>query len=299
MMPGHVVGTFCRVIVEFFYLASNAIKKPRVSTEGCVSIVLVPKGFSPIDHMWTEIQYRFLRLIAPRVPTTMGGGAYTGKSKLQVCCPGIEAAIRDKVVLDFGCGPGMEVTEMAVLGAKRTIGLDISSKWLHLAREQIERAGVAAKCEFVTSVNSLVEVIVSLDCFEHFDEPDAVLQKMYAVLEPGGEVFISFGPTWYHPLGGHLFSVFPWAHIMLEEQALVRWRSQFKNDGATKFREVEGGLNQMTIRRFEDILPFQVEEFELVPIRRFRLLHNRLTRELLTAIVRCRLRKPTVVANIP
>lgn len=56
-----------------------------------------------------------------------------------------------------------------------------------------------------------------------------------------------------------------------------------------------GGLNQMTIRRFERILqasPFVVEELELVPIRRMRPLHNRLTREFLTATVRCKLRKP-------
>jgi SAM-dependent methyltransferase len=116
-----------------------------------------------------------------------------------------------------------------------------------------------------------VEVIVSLDSFEHFAEPGDVLQTMYSLLEPGGCVFVSFGPTWYQPLGGHLFSVFPWAHIVLEEDALIRWRAQFQTDGAMKFGEVEGGLNQITIRRFGEILrtsPFIVEELELVPIRR-------------------------------
>jgi SAM-dependent methyltransferase len=246
-------------------------------------------------HMLAGLEYRLLRRLAPQLPTTMGGGAYWGKSKLGVLLPGIEAQIKDRVVLDFGCGPGVEVKEMALLGAKRVIGLDISEKWLQLANEEAEKAGVAAKCEFVTSVSSPVEVIVSLDSFEHFAEPEAVLRTMYSVLEPGGSVFISFGPTWYHPLGGHLFSVFPWAHIVLSEEALIRWRAQFKTDGARKFGEVEGGLNQMTIHRFEEILkrsPFAVEQLELVPIRRMKPLHNRVTREFLTAIVRCRLRKP-------
>ena len=184
---------------------------------------------------------------------------------------------------------------MALLGAKRVIGLDISEKWLHLAREQAETAGVSALCEFVSRVTSPVEVIVSVDSFEHFAEPDAVLQTMYSLLAPGGSLFISFGPTWYHPLGGHLFSVFPWAHVVLKEKALLQWRAQFKNDGAKKFNEVEGGLNQMTIRRFEELLersPFAVERFEQVPIRRLKPLHNQITREFLTAVVRCRLRKP-------
>jgi SAM-dependent methyltransferase len=225
----------------------------------------------------------------------MSGGAYEGKSKLRVLLPGIEAEIKDKVVLDFGCGSGAEAKEMALLGAKRVIGLDISEKWLQLAREQAETAGVSDRCEFVSRLTSPVEVIVSVDSFEHFAEPEAVLRTMYSLLAPGGRLLISFGPTWYHPLGGHLFSVFPWAHIVLREKALTQWRAQFKSDGAKKFSEVEGGLNQMTIRRFEDLLkqsPFAVEKFELVPIRRLKPLHNQITREFLTAIVRCTLWKP-------
>lgn len=116
-------------------------------------------------YMLAALEYRLLRLIAPRLPATMGGGAYAGKSKLRVLLPGVEAGIRDKVVLDFGCGAGAEVKEMALLGARRVIGLDISQKWLCLAREQAEKAGVAAECEFVTSVANSVEVIVSLDSF--------------------------------------------------------------------------------------------------------------------------------------
>lgn len=244
--------------------------------------------------MLAALQYFLLRLIAPQLPSTMSGEAYQGKSKLRLLLPGIEAEIKDKVVLDFGCGPGIEVMEMALLGAKRAIGLDIQQKWLQLGLEQAEKAGVAARCEFVTSVANPVEVIVCLDSFEHFADPGAVLQTMYSLLEPGGCLFVSFGPTWYHPLGGHLFSIFPWAHVVLKEEALIRWRAQFKTDGATKFGEVEGGLNQMTIRRFEEILqtsPFVIEELELVPIRRMKPLHNRVTREFLTAVVRCKLRK--------
>jgi hypothetical protein len=123
---------------------------------------------------------------------------------------------------------------------------------------------------------------------------------MYSLLAPGGCVFISFGPTWYHPLGGHLFSVFPWAHIVLKEEALMRWRARFRSDGARKFGEVQGGLNQMTIRKFEEMLkcsPFAIDHLELIPIRRLKPFHNRFTREFLTAIVRCRLTKPVSLAQ--
>ena len=105
-------------------------------------------------------------------------------------------------------------------------------------------------------------------------------------------VFAAFGPPWFHPLGGHLFSVFPWAHLIFTEKALLRWRADFKSDGATRFCEVEGGLNQMTVHRFSKLLErseFEIERFEAVPIKRFRRLSNALTREFLTSVVRCTL----------
>ncbi len=41
-------------------------------------------------------------------------------------------------------------------------------------------------------------------------------------VHPHGAVYASFGPTWYHPLGGHLFSVFPWAHPIFSEKEPIR-----------------------------------------------------------------------------
>jgi hypothetical protein len=40
----------------------------------------------------------------------MDGEAYEAKSELQVLLPGIQADIKDKVALDFGCGPEDEGT---------------------------------------------------------------------------------------------------------------------------------------------------------------------------------------------
>jgi hypothetical protein len=136
---------------------------------------------------------------------------------------------------------------------------------------------------------------VSVDAFEHFEDPPSILAQMFDLLAPGGSVEISFGPTWYHPLGGHLFSIFPWAHLIFSERALIAWRSQFKSDGATRFHEVAGGLNQMTIAEFERIVSrsqFTLVRLECVPIRKLRWLHGRLTREFTTALVRASLRRP-------
>jgi SAM-dependent methyltransferase len=234
-------------------------------------------------------------MIAPHEPTTMDGSAFAAKGKLRTLLgDGFWDDIRGKKVLDFGCGEGGEAVEMAQAGAEHVIGLDIQPALLEKARARAEKAGVADRCRFVTTADQPADVVTSFDAFEHFDQPEKILLAMHALLKPGGKLIASFGPTWYHPLGGHLVSVFPWAHLVFSEDALIAWRADFKDDGATKLREVAGGLNQMTIGRFERMVrksPFEIELLEEVPIRKLKVLHSKLSREWTTAIVRARLRK--------
>ena len=245
--------------------------------------------------MLTELQYRLARWIAPGEPGVMTGAAYAGKSKIaQLLGPDIFERVAGRDVIDFGCGEGAEAVELAQHGA-RVVGIDIQERLLARARARAESAGVADRCRFGTKPEAPADVIISLDSFEHFADPAGILEIMHSMLRPGGAVFASFGPTWYHPLGGHMFSIFPWAHILLAEQALIRWRSHLRSDGATRFEEVAGGLNRMTIARFERLAaqsPLVLEKLEPVPIRRLAPLHNRLTREWTTAIVRATLRRP-------
>ena len=203
--------------------------------------------------------------------------------------------VRGRDVLDFGCGAGVEAVELAQV-ARSVWGLDINERLLEQARIRAASSGVADRCAFGTRPPAdRVDVIVSLDSFEHFADPAAVLTMMYDILRPGGRVVTSFGPTWYHPYGGHLFSVFPWAHLIFSERALIRWRNDIRSDGATRFAEVEGGLNQMSIARFEKIAReslLRVVRIEAVPIRRLSRLHSRPLREFTTAIVRAVLERP-------
>jgi SAM-dependent methyltransferase len=226
----------------------------------------------------------------------MSGSAYINKSKIRVLLG--DQALDDifgQTVVDFGCGDGHEAVALAKHGAARVIGVDIRENALANARKLAEQEGVADRCSFVTKLEEPVDRIVSLDAFEHFSDPAGILELMSTMLRPGGRVIASFGPTWYHPLGGHLFSVFPWAHLIFSEKALIRWRNDLRSDGATRFHEVEGGLNCMTIARFERLVKessLQLQHIETVPIRKLRPIHNAVTREFTSALVRCQLVKP-------
>jgi SAM-dependent methyltransferase len=240
------------------------------------------------------IAYHLLRRVSPDGETGYcDGSAYAGVSKLATLLgERIWEDTKDKVVIDFGCGDGRDAIEVAERGAKRVIGIDIRQRALESARQRAVARGVADRCTFATETNEKADVILSIDAFEHFEDPLMILRIMRRLIKDTGCVLAAFGPTWYHPLGGHLFSVFPWAHLLFTEKSLIRWRSDFKTDRATRFGEAEGGLNQMTIRRFQSIVgesEFEFEEFEAVPIRKIHFLANRLTREFTTAIVRGKL----------
>ena len=111
--------------------------------------------------------------------------AYIGRSKLEVLLgPRIWDVTRDKDVLDFGCGPGSEAVEIAEHGARHVVGIDLRQRWLDLGDQQAEARGVADRCTFAREWSDPVDLIVSLDSFEHFADPAAVLTHMRGLLRP-------------------------------------------------------------------------------------------------------------------
>jgi SAM-dependent methyltransferase len=251
-----------------------------------------------------RLGYAILRRVGARAATGTAshctGAVYQGKSKLEVLFgPDVWAALAGKTVMDIGCAVGIEAIEAAQRGAARVIGIDIREDALAVARRAAAAAGVADRCVFTTRTDERADVILSVDGFEHDADPEGMLRAMREHLDPRGRVLVAFGPPWFHPLGGHLFSVFPWAHLVFTERALIRWRADFKTDGATCFRDTAGGLNQMTVRRFRRLVErsdFAVERFEALPIRRLRRLATPLTREVVTSMVRCTLVPKPVAA---
>jgi SAM-dependent methyltransferase len=240
------------------------------------------------------VGYHLLRRISAKGHTGYcDGSAYEGVSKLETLLgKRIWEEIKDRKVIDFGCGEGADAVEVASHGASKVIGIDNRERMVTKARNVSATHGVAERCIFTTQTDEKADVILSIDAFEHFEDPAEILRIMRRLLKDDGCVFAAFGPTWYHPLGGHIFSPFPWAHLIFTEKSLLRWRSDFIKDGARRFGEIGEGLNQMTIRCFQSIVArsdFRFAEFEPVPIRKIKLFKNRLTREFTTSIVRCKL----------
>ncbi len=208
-------------------------------------------------------------------------------------------------VIDFGCGYGSDAVAVALEGARAVVGVDVAEPRLDAARRSAANHGVADRCRFVNAATDSegysalgeFDAAISIDAFEHFADPSATLAEMGRLLRVGGRMLISFGPPWKHPYGAHLdhFNRMPWLHFVFSEPAILNVRRRYFDDGATRFEHIAGGLNRMTVERFERIVAesgFRVDTLEPVPIRKLRpLARHRALREYVTSVVHAELEK--------
>lgn len=213
-----------------------------------------------------------------------------------------ERALRDKVFLDIGCGLGNQVLGAAQAGAHLAVGVDKTEVNLQMAAANASRLGVSDRVRFTTDTlptfgSEWADVALSQNSFEHFDEPGEILEQAYTALKPGGQFFVTFGPSWWHPFGvHHMFMIrLPWAHGVFSEQTILRVRQLYRPNQPTCWREVS--LNQMTIAKLLALVAasrFELSHLTVTPIGplpRF-LVQTRLFREWTTADVSVILTKP-------
>jgi len=172
--------------------------------------------------------------------------------------------VAGRAVLDVGCGYGSSCFEFARQGARRVLGIDIDEHYIAFAQGQLEREPeLAGVLEFRlveaqgADLGERFDVAISKDSFEHIAEPERYLDALKRYVGPGGEIAIGFGPLWRSPYGAHQrnMTLLPWAHLLFPERVLMRERGRlgFPDDART-LDEIAGGLNRMTLERFERVL---------------------------------------------
>ena len=179
--------------------------------------------------------------------------------RLRWAFQGFDARVRDRDVLDFGCGEGWQSLALARLGARSVVGVDINASALATARRTAEgHADLRGRLSFADRLAAGVtfDVVLSKDSMEHFSDPRAILTALAGALRPEGRLLVTFGPPWWAPYGSHMhfFTRVPWLPLWFSEDSVLRARAHFRRDGATRYEDVESGLNRMSLARFERLV---------------------------------------------
>jgi ubiquinone/menaquinone biosynthesis C-methylase UbiE len=208
-------------------------------------------------------------------------------SELEREFPDLRAYVYNKDVLDFGCGWGDQAAAIAVRFDARVTGLDTHTKLLAAARERYGR-----RVRFIERLNGeTFDVVITQDAMEHFDDPAAALTAMSGALRPGGRILMTFGPPWYAPYGTHtnFFCPIPWLQLWFPEKTVMNVRARYRKDGASRYEEVESGLNRMSLQKFERLTcasGLRAERLKYVGVKRMHFLTKiPIVRELTTVVV--------------
>ena len=175
--------------------------------------------------------------------------------------PEFGTIVSKKRVVDFGCGAGYQSIALVKKYGCTVVGVDSNKKTLKTA---IENAGMhdipPQRLSFLESISpdmlNSFDVVISQNSFEHFANPAKVLDMMNTLLNDSGTILLTFGPPWLAPYGSHMhfFCKVPWVNVLFPEEVVMKVRNRYRNDGVTRYENVESGLNRMTIGKFESIV---------------------------------------------
>lgn len=101
---------------------------------------------------------------------------------------GLLGTVRNKSVLDIGCGCGFDMAELSALGASGT-GLDISKHSLQIAKERLGgdfRWDLLHEDFFTYTTDNKYDIVIFSMVVMHYSDLDLVFKKLSQFLKPGG-----------------------------------------------------------------------------------------------------------------
>ncbi len=104
--------------------------------------------------------------------------------------------LKDKTVLDIGCGGGILAESMAAHGATVT-GIDLGEAPLAVAKLHLKESGLKVDYRHVSAEDlareqpEAFDVVTCMEMLEHVPDPASTIAACAKLVKPGGQVFFS------------------------------------------------------------------------------------------------------------
>ncbi len=104
--------------------------------------------------------------------------------------------LKDKTVLDIGCGGGILAESMAAHGASVT-GIDLGEAPLAVAKLHLKESGQKVEYRHISAEDLALEkpesydVVTCMEMLEHVPDPSSTIEACARLVKPGGQVFFS------------------------------------------------------------------------------------------------------------
>ena len=104
--------------------------------------------------------------------------------------------LKDKTVLDIGCGGGILAESMAAHGARVT-GIDLGEAPLSVAKLHLKESGLKVDYRHVSAEDlareqpEAFDVVTCMEMLEHVPDPASTIAACAKLVKPGGQVFFS------------------------------------------------------------------------------------------------------------
>lgn len=159
----------------------------------------------------------------------------------------LQGAKKSSSFLELGCWDGMVSGVLCDKGKKVTA--------VDKTNEGIDKRAIKKGVQFYQMDASSLKFedetfnfVFSYDSFEHFANPEQVLNEAIRVVKKGGYIFLSFGPLYYSPFGEHAYYsiTVPYCQMLFPKDLL--------NDFTTQ--------NGLTVIDFNHVNGWSLEDYE-------------------------------------
>ena len=100
--------------------------------------------------------------------------------------------VKNKTILDVGCGGGLICEPLARMGAKVT-GIDAGAENIAVAKDHAKQSGL--KIDYVATTaedfKGQFDVVMALEIIEHVDDPALFVESLVRLCKPKGTIIIS------------------------------------------------------------------------------------------------------------